>query len=259
MTAISNFSWKGRGRVWVGDTATGALREMGNCSAVSIAFDTTEDNLLDYRTTADGNYASDVQIDAAKVSITFHDLSPDNLALAFYGTSTAVSASLVSDESLTVPDNADYLVKLTALADVTATGGFTTATGSGVFSATGGGGTEYTAGTDYYAYPGGVKFPSGTTATGTVYATFLKRSHTRVEALMSASTTKFLQLDLLNKAGGGEPIVVRIWQFKPSPADDVPFIGGNYAAPVMNGKADADTSRGSGVSQYFTIERATSI
>ena len=62
MAAITNFSWKGRGRVWVGDTSTGGLREMGNCTAVSLAFDTTEDELPDYRTTADGNYASDVQI-----------------------------------------------------------------------------------------------------------------------------------------------------------------------------------------------------
>ena len=259
MTAITNFAWKGRGRVWVGDSATGGLREMGNCTAVSIAFDTTEDELPDYRTTADGNYASDVQIDSCNVSVTFHDMSPDNLALAFYGTTTAVTAALVSDESLTVPTD-NLLVATDYMIDCTAAGAFTTATGVGVFSATGGGGTEYTVtGGDYYVYPGGIKFPAGTSATGTVYATYMKEAATRVEGLMAASSTKYLQLDLLNKAGGGEPLVVRIWSFKPAPADDVPFIGGDYAAPVMSGKADADTSRSSGTSQYFTIERATTV
>lgn len=259
MAAITNFAWKGRGRVWVGDSATGGLRELGNCTSVSIAFDTTEDELPDYRTTADGNYASDVQIDAANVSITFHDMSPDNLALAFYGTTTAVAAALVSDESLTAPSTAGQLIATDYMIDCTATGGFTTATGAGVFSATGGAGTEFTAGTDYFVYPGGVKFPSGTSVTGaaTVYVSYLKEAATRVEGLMAASSTKFLQLDLINKAGGGEPMVVRIWQFKPSPADDVPFISGDYASPVMSGKADADSSRASGVSDYFTIERAT--
>jgi hypothetical protein len=198
-----------------------------------------------------------VQIDSANVSVTFHDMSPENLALAFYGTTTAVAAALVSDEAITVPAGDNELVALSWMADCTATGGFSTATGSGVRTATGGAGSALTAGTDFFAYPGGLKFPTGSAATGTVYATYLKEAATRVEGLMAASSTKFLQLDLINKAGGGEPMVVRIWSFKPAPADDVPFISGDYAGPVMSGKADADTSRGSGVSQYFTIERAT--
>jgi len=254
MAAITNFAYKGRGRIWVGDSATGELRELGNTSSAEMSFTVEEQELKDYRTCAGGNYASSIDISDGALALTLHDLSPDNFALAFYGSTTAIAEASATEEVHTVPTTTDRMIKTDATIK---TGGTITVT-----SATGGGGTVYTGGgDDYTVHAGGIEYHLGGTGSlagsETVYVNFTKRAVTQVESLMSASVTKYLQIDGLNCAQSGAPVVVRVWAFKPSPTDAFQLISEEFASFTLNGKLAADTSKGSSVSQYFQADVAT--
>ena len=255
MAAITNFAYKGRGRVWVGDTAAGELQELGNISSAELSFENEEQEQKDYRTCAGGLYASSIDISSANLAMTLHDLNPYNLALAFYGTSSAIAEAAATEETYTVPTTTNRMIKS---ANAIKTGGTIT-----VSSATAGGGTVYTGGgDDYTAHVGGIEYILGGTGSlsggETVYVNYTKWACTRIESLMTASIEKYLQIDGLNCAQSGAPVIIRCWRFKPSPTDAFQLISDEFAEFSMNAKLDADTTKGASVSQYFQADVATS-
>ena len=254
MAAITNFAYKGRGRVWVGAAGTdSAMRELGNISALNLTFTTEEQTLRDYRTCAGGNYASSLQVDEAQWSATLHDMSPENIADAFYGTTATVAAGAAAEETHTVPTTSKRLVETDFVIDEDST--------VTVSSATGGAGTVYVEGTDYNVHPGGIEYILGGSLSGseTVYVNFTKRAVTAIEALMTASVERYMRIDGLNCAQSGAPVVVQIWRAKPAPAEDFGLIQDEFASFTLSGKMDADTTKGTGESQYFKVQVATSV
>lgn len=253
MADITNFAYKGRGRIWVGDLESLALREFGNCSSAEMAFTVEEQTLKDFRTCAGGNYASGIDISDGSLSLVIHDLSPENFALAFYGDTSAVVEAAATEEVHTVPTVTNRMI---SAANAIKTSGTIT-----VSSATSGGGTVYTGGgDDYTVHPGGIEYHLGGTGSlagsETVYVNYTKRAATRIEALMSASVSKYLQIDGLNCAQSGAPVVVRVWSFSPSPTDAFQLISEEFASFTLNGKMVADTSKGASESQYFQADVA---
>lgn len=252
MAAITNFAYKGRGRVWTGAAATDtAMRSLGNVSSLELSFTTEEQTLKDYRTCAGGNYASSLSVDEANFSIVLHDLSPENVADAFYGTTGTVAAGAATEEVHTVPTTSNRLVETDA---VILTSGTIT-----VSSATGGGGTVYVAGTDYNVHPMGIEYLLTGSLSGseTVYVNFTRRQVTEIEALMSSSVERYMRIDGLNCAQSGAPVVVQMWRAKPAPADAFQLVTEEFASFNLSGKMDADTTKGSGESQYFKVSVAT--
>lgn len=252
MAAITNFAYKGRGRVWVGAASTStSMRELGNISSLELSFTTDEQTQKDFRTCAGGNYASSLSVDEANFTMTLHDLSPDNVALAFYGTTGTVAAGAATEETHTVPTTSARLVETDEIIDTDST--------VTVSSATGGSGTVYVAGTDYNVHSGGIEYILGGSLSGseTVYVNFTQRAVTEIEALMSSSVERYMRIDGLNCAQSGAPVVVKIWRSKPAPADAFQLITEEFASYVLNGKMDADTSKGTSESQYFKVAVAT--
>ena len=246
---ITNFAYKGRGRVYLDG------REIGNVTSLELSFATEESSVKDYRTCSGGNYASSIDIDEANFSLTFADYSPDNIALAFFGTSSAIAAGAVTDESITSPSDvasgADRFVRTA----------YPINTEQSVVVTSDPAGTTYTAGTDYEVRSGGILIlGSGSIGASTaLLIDYTKIAATRVEALMAASVEKVMIIEGLNCAQSGAPTVVEIYRAKPSPAEAFQLITEDFAAATLNGKMDADTSKGSSVSQYFRADVATAV
>lgn len=248
MAAITNFAYKGRGRVYYDG------RELGNVSACELSFSVEEQTQKDYRTCAGGNYASSIDIDECALALTLHDLSPSNMSLAFYGTNSAIAAGAITDESIAAPSDlaagANRMVKTANPID----------TGETVTVTTDPAGTTYTADTDFEARSAGVFLlgAGSISASAALLVDYTKRASTRVEALMASSASGELIIEGLNCAQSGAPVVIRIWTFKPSPAEAFQLISEEFASFTLNGKCDADTTKGSSYSQYFQADVATS-
>ncbi len=245
--AITNFAYKGRGRVYLSG------REVGVVSALELSFSTEETALKDYRTCAGGNYASSIDIDEANFSMTFHDYSPDNVALAFFGSTSAVAAGAVSDESITAPSD------LAAGADRFVATDYVINTEGAVVVTTDPAGTTYTVDVDYEVRSGGIMIlgAGSISADAALLIDYVKIAATRVEALMSASVERVMIVEGLNCAQSGAPTRVTVHRAKPSPAEAFQLISEEFAAATLNGKMDADTSKGSSLSQYFVADVAT--
>lgn len=249
MATISNFAYKGRGRVYLDG------REIGNVSNLELSFSTEETSIKDYRTCAGGNYASSIDIDEANFSLSFADYSPDNIAMAFFGTTSAVAAGAITDESITAPsDLASGADRFVATANMINTE-------QSVVVTTDPAGTTYTAGTDYDVRSGGIIiYGSGSiSASDALLIDYTKIAATKVEALMSASIEKEMIIEGLNCAQSGAPTRVTVYRAKPSPADAFQLITEDFATANITGKMDADTSKGSSVSQYFKADVATAV
>lgn len=246
MTAITNFALKGRGRVYFDG------RELGNISAAELGFAVTEQTLKDYRSCAGGNYASSIDIDEANVALTLHDLSPGNVAMAFYGTKSAIAAGAVTDESIAAPadlaSGADRFVKTANAIDL----------GTAPVVTSDPAGTTYVADTDYIARSGGILIlGSGSiSASDPLLIDYTKIAAQKIEALMSASLSGELIIDGLNCVNLGSAVRVVVWNFKPSPAEAFALISEEFASFTLNGKADADPSQ-SPDSEYYEMIVAT--
>jgi hypothetical protein len=97
-----DYSYLGSGKISLREVGAAAgLLEVGNCSA--LAFSVTEDvkELKDYTQPGGGTYNEVRRISAVELSMTAHDLSPENLARALYGSVDAVAGVAVVNELFT--------------------------------------------------------------------------------------------------------------------------------------------------------------
>lgn len=96
-----DYSYIGVGKVYLKEVdGDGGHIEVGNCSALN--FSVTEDvkELKDFTQPGGGTYNEVRRISAVEMSLSMHDLSPENLARALYGDASAVAEAAVTDEEL---------------------------------------------------------------------------------------------------------------------------------------------------------------
>lgn len=99
----TDYSYIGVGKMYLRDrNGSGGLVPVGNASVLKNTVEEEEKSLPDY-TNAGGGIRNEVRrVKSVGVSITVHDLSPGNLALAMYGDSSAVAAGTVTSEVISV-------------------------------------------------------------------------------------------------------------------------------------------------------------
>lgn len=243
----TDYSYIGSGRILVRrrNVVGAGFVEMGNCSALALAVESEVKQLRDFRAPGGGTYNRVDRITAVNVSLSAHDLSPLNLSLALYGTTTAVTGGPVTDENA-VATKGSYVALTGQPSAITS-----------VSPATGSGTDPYVAGVDYVFQHGGLWIPEGsaiTAATGNtpnIKATYTQKKGSLVQALMTAAPELEFRFLGLNEADSGSSVEVNIWRAKLGPAQSIPLIGDDYAALEMTGAAMADASRPAGQSQYF--------
>ena len=243
--ARTDYSYIGSGRILARKRGSAeAYREIGNCSALTLGVETETKSLRDFRSPGGGTYNQVDRITAVTLAMTAHDLSPENLALALYGTTEAVPGGAVTAEQA-VAYKGGYLIldgNPSAVTTITPTGG----------------GTAYVAGTDYILQHGAIYIPPGsgipapsTPTTPNVAVTYTERKGNIVQALAAAAAELELVFLGLNEADSGSVVTVRAWRAKFGPASSIPLIGDDYASLEMSGALLADASKVGGESQYF--------
>jgi len=97
---MANYAYMGKGIVSLTPEAGGAAVDVGNVSALSFNINENIIKLPNYRTAGGGTYAQVNRIESVEFTATLHDLSPENLAMVLFGTSTVVG-NVATIEALT--------------------------------------------------------------------------------------------------------------------------------------------------------------
>lgn len=243
--ARTDYSYIGSGRILGRKRGAAApFREFGNCSALTLGVEQEVKRLRDFRTPAGGTYNQVDRITGVTLAVTAHDLSPENMALALYGTTEAVAGGAVVDEPQ-VAYAGGYVVlegQASAITSVKTVDGVTT----------------YTAGTDYIFQHGGLFIPTTSTiavpsspTTPNIEVSYTEKAGNLVQALTNSAEELELVFLGLNEADSGSEVTVKVWRAKFAAAQSLNLIGDDYAALEMTGAALADSSKTGGTSQYF--------
>lgn len=242
----TDYSYIGSGRILIRKRgAAGPFVEVGNCSALSFGVTSEEKVLRDFRSPGGGTYNKVDRITDVSMSITAHDLSPENLALALYGTTTAVAGGTVDDEEA-VAFKGGYVLLTGNPSAITSVKDKTTPA------------TTYEAGTDYVFQHGALFIPADSSIptpsdadTPNITVTYTDKSGDIVQALTTAAAELEMAFLGLNEADSGSAVNVRVWRGKFGPAQTIGLIGDDYAALEMSGSLLADASKTGTTSQYF--------
>ena len=114
-----------------------------------------------------------------------------------------------------------------------------------------------TANSDFLITGSGIEITADAAVTdGQVYeVAFTRLGSDVVEALLNASQEYEVVFDGLNEARSGKSVSVHVFRQKLGAAQNVPFIGDEYAALELTGKLLKDTTRnGTSESQYFQVQ-----
>jgi hypothetical protein len=240
---MSDYSYIGSGRIYLEDNDdTLGLLPVGNCSALDFGITEDTKELKDYTQPGGGTYNEVKRISAVECKMTLHDLSPDNIARAIYGISTAVASGTVTDEShASVVEGAFVATTFLPTSITTVKVGATTMTET----------------TDYIKRPGGIEIVAGGGINGgdTVLITYAKAGADVVQALLTSGKEYKMIFDGLNEARSGKKTRITVHRCKVGAAQNLSLIGDDYAALEVSGKCLKDTTKdGSTVSQYFKVE-----
>lgn len=225
--------------------------DIGNVSVLSLSIDQSDIPLPNYRTGGGGNYNKLTRIDSVGITMTMHDYNAANLAAALFGTSSAVTAAAVTDESITTPASLtdNPLVETANVVDLDQT---YSVTSDPV-------GTTYTEGTDYTMTSAGpLIIDGGGMAASTGYlVNYTKKAVDVVEGVTTTASEVELVFVGLNEAQSNTPVVVKVHRAKFSPTQELSLIGDDFAALELTGECLADTAiTTAGLSQYVKIQAA---
>lgn len=238
-------SYIGNGKLWIKKRgSTDPFREVGNCSAISLGIETEETSLLNYRG-GGGEINKRERISAVSLTVTAHDFSAENLALATRGDVSAAASQAVSAE--VQPGQDSGLIRTTNLIDTAQT-----------VSVTGPAGTPaYAEGTDFSISAAGIEvIDTGSIASGAnIEITYQSLATDIVDALMNSGDEYEAVADLINEAQSSR-YVVDIWRAKAAPADELALIGDDYGAQTLPFSLLLDTTKeAAGDSGYFKVTK----
>lgn len=244
-----DYSYLGAGKSYMREAGSAnPFVEIGNCSAVNFGVTEQSITLADRTQPGGGVYNEVKRVESVDLNISVHDLSPANIARAFFGTATNATAGSVSGESVVA-----YKGGFTPLSKVPT---------SITAVEPAGGGAAYTAGTDYEFRDGGIYIPTTSTIAAPVSGApnievdYAYAEQDKVEALTTAAKDWEFVFVGLNEARSGKPVRVHAYRVKFGPAQALALVSADeHAVLELSGKVQSDTTKqGAGVSRYFKAE-----
>ncbi len=217
---------------------------LGNCSALTFSPQTTDIVLQNFRNPGGGEQNRVPRLTGINMGLTFHDFKGENFARFTRGAATDEAGATVTAE--TVPTYKGFWVPLAKIANSITT------------VAPVGGGSAYTAGTDYVLENGGLTIPSGSTITDSVagapscQVTYVTLAQTIVESFVMATQQYSLVFAGLNEAQSGKSVLVRAHKVSGSVLAELGLIGDQFGQGQVSGGLLPDTTQGANKSQYFT-------
>ena len=250
MSLQTQVSYIGKGEVFIQKRGTAGAKMVpsGNCSALKFGIAEDKKELKDYTRTGGGLLDSVTTIKSVTASMSVSNLSPENLAMATRGTTSAVASATVTDEA-----HADILlgslIRLAKVPDITAT--VTVKKGATVIASAGNWEING-AGLWIAATPADLLANDGITVSYTALAGDV------VQALTTSNEEYTLIFSGLNEARSGKPVIVTVHRLKFSPAASLDWIADDFGQLEMSADVLADaTVTGSGLSKYLKIEMAS--
>lgn len=236
------------GQIYLGVVSNGALTgklaAIGNVDKLSLAVSEDTKELLDYTSAGGGTQNKIIRIKSIDASITFRDISPDNLAIALRGTTAAVTSAAVTDEAHVAYKGG--LVQFAFIPDRTQTLEVKDNAGT----------TTYVKDSDYTVVSNGVVVLSTGTIVdaSTIKVSYTKKAAHTLEGLVNSGYDYRLVFDGLNEAQSGKPVSVTLYRVKFSPTAGLDLIGDDFNKMDMKGSVLQDSSiTGTGLSQYIKI------
>jgi hypothetical protein len=224
------------------------FRDLENVSNFLFSFAEEEKKLLDYASASGGVDASIRRITDATGSMDLRHFTADNLALALWGTTAALSAVAIVDEAgyKIVPNKFVPTKRLinTTVAPVVKKGSTVIST------------------TDYTVSTGGITIASSISTAGVVSGDAITIAYTPlagadVQALISSAPDVSLHVEGINEVDG-KPLVFKGFKAKLGVAQNVGLIGDDFGTLQVSFSLQKDTTiTASGKSQYFEMQQAS--
>lgn len=243
-----DYSYLGSGSILFREFGSATpLVTIGNCTELKFTPQEEVKSLLD-STQPGGNKRNEVRrLTGVDMSLTFTDFNAQNFALGLRSSATTIAGGTATDEAAVA-----YKGGYTKLAKIAKT--ITTVEPAG-------GGTAYTAGTDYELRDGMLYIPSTSTIAAPVAGaanidvTYTYDAQEKVEALVSSNKQYELVFVGLNEARSGKRVRVHAYKVSGGVLQEMSVIGEDFASGTINGALLADgTKTGDGISQYMTWE-----
>lgn len=252
MSQIADASYIGKGEIFLGPYAAGAaIVSIGNVAELTFSHETEKKELLDYTSAGGGKANSIERITGVTMTMKAHDVNATNLALGAFGSTSAVTAAAVSNEP-----HAAYkggLLPLAFVPDLSVAPVVTNVAGT----------TTYTAGTDYVVTGAGIYVLTGSTIPNSVagavnvHVDYTKKAVNVVEALVNSAQEYKLIFAGLNEAQSGKQVIITVHRFKPGAAQNIAYLGDDYAALDLPGEALSDSAiTGAGLSKFYKVQFA---
>lgn len=240
--------YKGRGRFTLRPLAGGKPFELGNVVELNESIEVERSGRANFQNAAGGELDVEETISSYTFEATADDISPQNIALAFRGTSEELATQSVTDEAVETWSNVRVAFKYLPDPDQTVT-----VTLDDV------GNTPLVEDTDYVRTAHGLLILEGAaniTFTAddptTVLVSYERNPQYLIQALVTGGAEYEVIWHGLNSVDGGNPITSRYFRVKFSPTSGYGRHGGDdFAQLSLSGTVLADESRvGAGESQY---------
>lgn len=240
---MPEYSYIGKGKVFLAKRKDDKLRFVGNCDKVEMSFNEETKELKDFTQAGGGVVNSVSRIDKIEISLNLFDFSPENLSMAVYGESDTLASGHISGESVTAFKNHLLRLQRSHIKSAIVTDNVT--------------GDVYQENRDYQVTNAGLWIPETTTIPNVtkVNVDYDYGATDVIQALMNSGDEYHLVFDGLNEAQSGKKVVLDVYRVKFTPAASLSFIGEDFGNIEMKGIALSDNNRtGSGVSRYFKVE-----
>ncbi len=242
---MADKSFIGKGIIFLGPYADNAKRrDIGQVSQLSLQITEDVKELQDFRAAGGGKANVLRRVSGVECSISMADYDADNLALAVFGGTSAVTAGSISGELHTAYEGG--LVRTLKNIDTTQTVAVTDNPGG-------------IAKTGFAVTAGGITIDVGGDITDgmAIDIAYTSLAGNLIESLTQTGQEFKLTFVGLNEAQSGTPVVVDLHRVKFGPTQGMDFIGDEFTQIELTGEVLKDSAiTTAGLSQFFKVEQA---
>lgn len=240
---MKEYSYIGKGKVFLSSHNDYALRFVGNCDKVELSFSEETKENKDFTQAGGGISNSVSRIEKVEIGLNLFDYSPDNLALSVFGENYHCLSGNVVGEKFHLYRNRLIRLQHSHIHDVVV---------RDVRSD-----KIYQPGIDYEVLASGIFISENSTIEEGTQATidYQHRATNVIQALVNSGQEYRFLFDGLNEAQSGKKVVLDVFRVKFTPAASLSFIGEDFGNIEIKGTALSDfTKTGQGISRFFTVE-----
>ncbi len=240
---MKEYSYIGKGKVYLAKRDDNKLRYVGNCDKVELSISEETKELKDFANSGGGVVNSVSRVDKLEIALNLYDYSPSNLAMSLYGEASSIEpGKIVAEEHLAFRSHLvqlqrshiKHVIVKNTKSDIT-----------------------YQQGVDFDVVNSGIlilessKIKDG----DKISIDYEYAGSDVIHALINSGHEYHLVFDGLNEAQSGKKVVLDLYRVKFTPSSSLSLIGDDFASLELKGTALVDSAQtGIGMSRYFKVE-----